>query len=79
AAEMGLGGCMIGNYSTEAIREALHLEASLAPVLIIALGKPDEKIVLTEVLDDGKTDYYRDENDVHYVPKRRLKDIIIGD
>ena len=46
-------------------------------VLLVALGKPDETIVLTEVGEDGSTDYYRDENDVHYVPKRRLQDILL--
>ena len=47
------------------------------PVLLIALGKPDEQIVLTEVGEDGVTDYYRDENDIHYVPKRSLQDILL--
>ena len=46
-------------------------------MLVIALGKPAETIILTEVGEDGNTAYYRDENDVHYVPKRKLEDIII--
>ncbi|MGX8688804.1 MAG: nitroreductase family protein, partial [bacterium] len=33
---------------------------------------------LTDVGEDGKTAYYRDENDVHYVPKRSLEDILIN-
>ena len=47
-------------------------------MLVVALGKPDEKIVLTEADRDGDTNYYRDENDVHYVPKRKLEDIVIN-
>ena len=47
-------------------------------MLIVAFGKPAEKIVLTAVGEDGNTNYYRDENDVHYVPKRKLEDIILS-
>ena len=78
AAEDGLGGCMIGNFNAEEVKSTLNLSDNLLPLLIVALGKPAEKIVITEVKDDGKTDYYRDENDVHYVPKRSLKDILIN-
>jgi len=77
ATEMGLGGCMIGNFGAAAVKETLGLSEELAPMLILAIGKPDEEIVLTEVGEDGSTIYYRDENDVHYVPKRSLEDIIL--
>ena len=78
AADDGLGGCMIGNFNAEEVKSTLDLSENLLPLLIIALGKPAEKIVITEVKEDGKTDYYRDENDVHYVPKRSLEDILIN-
>ena len=50
---------------------------NLAPVLIVAFGKPAEKIVIKEIEEGENIAYYRDENDVHYVPKRKLEDIII--
>lgn len=78
AADDGLGGCMIGNFNAEEVKSTLNLSENLLPLLIVALGKPAEKIVITEVKEDGKTDYYRDENDVHYVPKRSLEDILIN-
>ena len=78
AVEMGLGGCMIGNYDAGKVKAALNLAENLAPVLIVAIGKPDETIVLTDVGPNGETTYYRDENDVHYVPKRSLDDLIIN-
>jgi len=43
---------------------------------VIALGKPAETVQLVEAVD-GKTTYYRDENGVHYVPKRPLEDILL--
>ena len=78
AAEEELGGCMIGNFDAQDIREALELSEKLQPMLVIALGKPAETIVITEVGEDGDTAYYRDENDVHYVPKRKLEDLLVN-
>lgn len=78
ATEMGLGGCMIGNFNAGEVKENLELAENLAPLLIVAIGKPAEKIVLTEIGPEESTAYYRDEDDVHYVPKRRLNDILIN-
>ncbi len=77
AAEQGLGGCMIGNFTAGSVQRVLELPETIHPLLILALGKPDEEIVLVDV-KDGDTNYYRDENDVHYVPKRSLKDELLN-
>ena len=77
AAEMGLGGCMVGSFEKEKVREELGIPENLAPMLVLALGVPDETVVLTGVGADGKTDYYRDAQDVHYVPKRTLREIVL--
>ncbi|MBO1687984.1 nitroreductase, partial [Clostridium butyricum] len=66
----------IGNFSPEKLSAALSLPESLIPMLVVALGKPDETVIITEVTD-GNTKYYRDDNDVHYVPKRKLEDIVL--
>lgn len=75
--EDGLGGCMIGNFTPDEVKETLNLAENLTPMLIIALGKPAEEIVIKEIDNGESTKYYRDENDIHYVPKRKLKDILI--
>ncbi|MFI3115895.1 MAG: nitroreductase family protein [Clostridia bacterium] len=77
AAEKNIGGCMIGNFSPDKVSQELNLAENIAPVLIIALGKPDETIILKEISEGDDIKYYRDENDVHYVPKRKLEDIIL--
>ena len=76
AVEQGLGGCMIGSFHAQNIREILNLDKSYVPVLVVAIGEPEEKIVLEDVEPEESTNYYRDEQDVHYVPKRKLKDIV---
>lgn len=77
AAEMGLACCMIGNYNKETLRDALGIDERYTIQLVIAIGKGIEDIRLVEVGEDGSINYYRDENNVHYVPKRSLEDVII--
>ena len=76
ACEAGFGGCMIGSYSADALREILGFPSHLQPKLVLALGKPDEVVALADLPEDGDTSYYR-KNGVHYVPKRPLDDIIV--
>ena len=77
AASEGLGGIMIGNFSPEKVHAALALPEEQVPMLIVALGKPDETVVTVDAAPGADLRYYRDEADVHYVPKRRLEDIVI--
>ncbi|MBE6535072.1 MAG: nitroreductase [Ruminococcaceae bacterium] len=75
AANEGFGGCMIGSASVEAVKNLLSLPENLEPALILGLGAPEDEVVLTASAGDVK--YYRDENNVHYVPKRTLDEIIL--
>ena len=74
AAEEGFGGCMIGSFDEEGLRSALGIPENIKVTLVVALGKPDEKVELTDF--DGDIKYYR-ENGVHYVPKRSLDEVLI--
>ena len=42
----------------------------------MALGKPIEQVVVEDVDESGDIKYYRDEQGVHHVPKRTLKELI---
>jgi nitroreductase len=77
AAERGLGGCMFGSGNPDRIREALGLPGHITPSLVLALGKPDETVVLEDIPADGKHLYYRDEHNVHHVPKRTMAEILL--
>lgn len=77
AAEIGLGGCMIGSFKAEDMQNTLSLPEYLLPVLTVAIGEPAETVVLTELEGSDSTNYYRDEQDIHYVPKRKLEDVLI--
>jgi nitroreductase len=78
AAEKGLGGCMIYTVKRKELAEVLNLPNQLEIVLVIALGKPIEKVVLEEMPANGSVKYWRDEHQVHHVPKRSLQDIVIN-
>ena len=78
AAEKGLGGCMIGSVRRKKLAEALAIPEHLQILLVIALGKPKETVVIETVGSNGDIKYWRDDQDVHHVPKRSLDDIIVG-
>ncbi len=77
AAERDLGGCIIASIKRERLRQLLNIPDRYRILLVLALGKPAEKIVLETVGDDGDTRYWRDDNGVHHVPKRTIGDLII--
>ena len=78
AVEKGYGGCILGNVQRSNLAEALSIDPSLYSIdLVLALGKPKEEVVIVPMKEDGDTRYYRDENQVHYVPKRALDDMFI--
>lgn len=77
ATEKGLGGCMIGSVDRPRLREVLDIPERYEILLILALGKPIEKVVLESVGPDGDIKYHRDAQGVHYVPKRSLNDLIL--
>lgn len=77
ACEKGLGGCMFGAVNKKGLKEALNIKDQLEIILVIALGKPKEVVVLEELKDSKNIKYWRDENGVHHVPKRKLEDIIV--
>ena len=78
AAELGLGGCIIGAVDRKAIINDLNIPERYEILHVIAIGKPGENIVLDEMETNGDIKYWRDENQVHHVPKRRLKDIMVN-
>lgn len=78
AVEKGLGGCMIGSINRDKLRQELELEARYAILLVLAIGRPKEKILLEVAKDPDNVRYYRDANRVHHVPKRRLEDIVLA-
>jgi nitroreductase len=77
ATERGLGGCIIASIDRSVLRQVLDIPEQYEILLILALGKPKETVVLEEVGPDGNIRYYRDAQGVHHVPKRSLDELIL--
>jgi len=78
ATERGLGGCMIATIRKTDLAQALNISSRYEILLVIAIGKPREQVVIDPLVQDGDVKYWRDSQAIHHVPKRALKDIIIG-
>jgi len=77
ATEKGLGGCMIASTKRDELSRVLGISKQYEILLVLALGKPVETVVIESVKEDGDIRYWRDENNVHHVPKRSLEEIIL--
>jgi nitroreductase len=77
AVEKGLGGCIIGSIKREKLSSSLGISSYLKILLVVALGRPKETVVTETVGPEGDIRYWRDEEGVHHVPKRRLEDLIV--
>lgn len=76
AVEKGLGGCIFGSIKRKFLAEKLNIPDKYEIMLIIALGKPKEKVVI-ETVKNNDVKYWRDEKKIHHVPKRNIDDLII--
>jgi len=77
ATEMGLGGCIMASVDKTEVHHNFDLPHDLDILLVIALGEPAETVVIEEVTDPEDIEYWRDEEGIHHVPKRKLQDLII--
>jgi hypothetical protein len=67
---------MIASIKRGALRDELKIPERFDILLILALGKPAEKILIDEIKDND-VKYWRDDQDNHHVPKRLLDELII--
>ena len=77
ATEKSLGGCIIGSIRRQSLYKALDLPLGYEILLVLAIGKPKETVLIEAVGLDQDIRYWRDSQGLHHVPKRSLDDIII--
>jgi nitroreductase len=75
AVEDGFGGCIIGSVNKAKVAKILKLPDHLEIIWVLALGKPAETVVI-EDMTDNNVKYWRDEKQVHHVPKRKPEELI---
>ncbi len=74
AVEMGLNGLCIMDFDSAGLVDALQLPHK--PLLVMAIGKSAESIILVDIKESDDHAYYRKDG-VHYVPKVVVEDLII--
>ncbi len=80
AAALGLGCCIIKAFNAPKLKQELQLPEHLEPRYVLALGYPDETVVIEEMDGTSEADfkYFRTTDGVHHVPKRPLSELIIS-
>jgi len=76
AVERGLGGCMIQSIDRAGLRAAFRIPERFEILLVLALGRPKEKVVLENARSPEDVTYWRDAQGVHHVPKRPLAELL---
>ena len=79
AASKGWGCCMHASFNRARCPEILHAPEDMDIALLLAFGVEKEERRVASMPADGSFNYWRDEAGVHHVPKRTLKDIILGE
>lgn len=77
ATAAGYAACMLGAIDRPALQAALNFPPPMEIQLLLALGRPNETIVLEDLPLGSSTNYYRTPDSIHHVPKRRLNDILL--
>lgn len=77
AVEDGFGGCMLGAINRPKLDANLGILDNFETMLVLALGKPNETVILKDAESGGDIQYYRDEEGNHYVPKRTMNELIL--
>jgi nitroreductase len=79
AVEKGLGGCMLSSIKRDELRKILNISSNYELLLVLAIGKPKEKVVIEPIDTSGNIKYWRDDYQIHHVPKRTLDEIILAE
>lgn len=74
ALEHGIGTCILRSINRDKLRQILNIPDTHTITLMIALGYPNESPVVEEFTDTIK--YWRDDQDILHVPKRKLANIL---
>ena len=77
ATERGLGGCMFGSCRKKQLREILELPDHLEISLVVALGRPVERVVIDDVEPGQSLTYYREPDGTHHVPKLKRDELVL--
>lgn len=74
----GKAVCIIKSFKKNEIKEVLGIGDNLNPILAIPIGYPLEEVVIDDIHAGDDIKYYRDQDQVHHVPKIVTEDLLIN-
>jgi len=74
ALEKGVGSCPIASVDSDKLRGILNIPGDYEIPLVLAMGYPDESPI--EEPFDGSVKYWKDEDGVLHVPKKKLDRVL---
>ena len=77
AAEKELGGCIVAAIDRERLMKSLGIPDGWTVLLVIALGKPAETVVIDQIEPGESLRYWRDQHGIHHVPKRTVDELLV--
>ncbi len=73
----GWGCCMHASFNPNECSELFKVPEDMEIGLILAFGTAKEKRLLAPMPENGEFKYWRDEAQVHFVPKRSLEEVLL--
>jgi nitroreductase len=77
ATDAGYGGCIIPSFDREGISSHFGIPGIYQPLLVIALGKPAETLVIEQMSEDDTVRNRIDANGIRHIPKRVPGDVLL--
>ncbi len=76
AQSKGIGCCMLASFKQKEVKDIYSIPEGFEIALVLGLGVEKEIRALANMKSHDDFMYWRDENNVHFVPKRSLEDVI---
>ena len=76
ANDLGLDACMIMSFNKKELDRILNIPENYTTKAVLILGKGKEKVEVVDISENDDYKYYR-KNNIHYVPKIKLDDLIL--
>lgn len=76
AVESGYNGCIIASINHKGLCSDLAIPDELNILLVLALGVGNEQVNIEPMDEEHGIEYWRDDQNIHHVPKRSLDEVI---
>ena len=77
ATDAGFGGSIIPSFDRDGVNNHFGIPSLFLPLLVIALGKPAETVVIEQMSEDDPVGSRTDANGIRRIPKRVPEDVVL--